>query len=480
MLYRLITFFLSIAALTATAGITVYPAGKGVPLIDDYTVRVRELPSGKWHDIDVYPVKVDEVKDAGHNVHEASMAYFDFEGKVEVEIIPRYAEPASARVRPLSYGIESILSGDTLHFELNRPANLSIEFNGDIFRNLHLFVGSPVDRPTPEEIASDGNLIYFGPGLHELKGGRLNVGSGKRVFVDGGAKVVGLIDVDGSRDVKIWGRGEVHPEERGHGIKIVRSKNVEVDGPIVTQLPVIKSDSVKVRNVKAISSYGWGDGFNIYSSNDVEYDGLFARNSDDCHTVYASRDSITGGCRNIMMKNSTLWADVAHPFMIGLHGSALAISPDAPADTIKNLYYTNIDILDHNEKQIDYQGCFAINCGDNNIVDGVTFDNVRVENFREGQLFNLRIFHNKKYCAAPGSIIENILFKDIVYNGNNAEISIIAGYDDDRIVRNLTFENLVINGVKITDDMPGKPVWYKTGDMARIFVGEHVENVKFQ
>ena len=28
-------------------------------------------------------------------------------------------------------------------------------------------------------------------------------------------------------------------------------------------------------------------------------------------------------------------------------------------------------------------------------------------------------------------------------------------------------------------DMPGKPAWYKTGDMARFFIGEHVENVTF-
>ena len=49
-----------------------------------------------------------------------------------------------------------------------------------------------------------------------------------------------------------------------------------------------------------------------------------------------------------------------------------------------------------------------------------------------------------------------------------------------RKVSGITFDNLVINGVKISDDMPGKPKWYKTGDMARIFIGEHVENVVFK
>jgi hypothetical protein len=28
--------------------------------------------------------------------------------------------------------------------------------------------------------------------------------------------------------------------------------------------------------------------------------------------------------------------------------------------------------------------------------------------------------------------------------------------------------------------MPGKPKWYKTADMANIFVGEHVEGIEFR
>ena len=32
----------------------------------------------------------------------------------------------------------------------------------------------------------------------------------------------------------------------------------------------------------------------------------------------------------------------------------------------------------------------------------------------------------------------------------------------------------------IYDEMPGKPRWYKTSDMARILIGEHVEGVVFK
>ena len=386
-------------------------------------------------------------------------------------------------MRPLSYNITPAVSGDTLTFSLSSPRNLSVEVNGDIFHNLHLFA-NPIDTHRPsakvlKNLKKHKDLIYFAPGVHNLPGDTLSIPSGTTVYIDGGARVYGQLIANGVSDVKFYGRGEVHPRGRGEGVYIKRSKNIEADGIIVTQIPVGGSDSVSINNVKAISYYGWGDGMNVFASDNVHYNNVFCRNSDDCNTVYATRKGFNGGCRNITMENSTLWADVAHPIMIGLHGSAAELGTDAPADTIQNLMYRNIDILDHQEKQIDYQGCFAINCGDNNLVKDITFDNIRVEDFRQGQLFNIRIFFNEKYCKAPGTCVKNVLFKDVVYNGSGDEVSIIAGYNQDRKVSDITFENLVINGVKISDDMPGKPKWYKTGDMARIFIGEHVDNVRF-
>lgn len=466
---------------SAYGTLTTYPAGEGVETLEDFTVNVRQLPDGKWQNISVYPVKVDEVVEAKHNARVASMAYFDFDGDVEIEVISNRNKVDSARVRPLSYEIPFCTSGDTVRFSLNQPRNLSVEINGDIFHNLHLFA-NPIDknRPTPKEIKKRKDLIYFGPGVHQLSGDSMQIPSNTTVYVDGGARVKGRLVTEGAENVKIYGRGEIHPEGRGEGIYIKRSKNVDIDGVIVTQVPVGGSDGVTVTNVKAISSYGWGDGMNVFASDNVSYDRVFCRNSDDCSTVYATRKGFKGGCNNISMTNSTLWADVAHPIMIGLHGSAKEIGVDAKPDTISNVVYRNIDILDHKEKQLDYQGCFALNCGDNNYVQDIAFDNVRVEDFREGQLFNIRIFFNDKYCAAPGSAIDNVLFKNITYNGRNAGTSIIAGYDDSRKVSNIIFDNLMINGRRISDDMPGKPKWYKTSDMAGIFVGEHVDNVVFK
>lgn len=526
---------------TVATQLVTYPAGDGVETLDDFTVEVRASGSNdEWQPVAVYPVRVDEVRGVAHHVEVASMAYFDFEGAVEVAVTYNRGDVDNVRIRPLSYGITASAE-KTFSFTLTQPMNLSVEVNGDIFHNLHLFAnGLDANRPSNKTLrqwmkAQNGksagkqlkqgnvkarrgsvadlqgrqgeqknrqgtqwsqtdlalpqggtsNLVYFAPGVHYLDGDTLRLYSNQTVYVDGGARVYGTLIADSVNNVKIYGRGEIHPSGRGEGIYLKHSTNIEVDGVIVTQAPVGNCDTVLMTNVKTISYYGWGDGLNVFASNNITYNRVFCRNSDDCSTIYATRKGFVGGCRNIVMKNATLWADVAHPIMIGLHGNANPVATNgddssANYDTIEDVLYQNVDILDHQERQLDYQGCMAICCGDNNLVRNLTFENIRVEDFRCGQLVNVRIVYNKKYCNAPGRGIDNVLFKNVTYTGEHSELSVISGYDATRKVSNVKFENLVINGEKISDDMPGKPKWYKTGDMGRIYIGEHVENVIFE
>ena len=461
-----------ICVLTGTAtGAKVEVAGapQGISLNNDFTVKVRPEGKSKWVLVPTYLVKVDEVRETKHHVEHASMATFDFSEKVEIAVTYNKGKIDSARVRPLSYDIPFTIEGNTLQFSLEKPANLSVEVNGDIFHNLHLFA-NPLDTFKVDKKNPD--LIYFGPGIHRFEGGEFRIPSGKTVYVAGGAVMMGRMLIENVHDVKLLGRGIIDPSVK-MGIRIANSRNVYVEGLVATQCATGGSDSVTIRNVKVISYFGWGDGMNVFSSRNVLFDRVFCRTSDDCTTVYGTRLGFEGPSSNITMQNSTLWADVAHPIFIGIHGNV-----DKP-EILENLNYVNIDILDHKEKQLNYQGCLAINAGDENLIRNVRFEDIRIENFRQGQLVNLRIFFNEKYCKAPGRGIENVVFKNVSYTGNRAEISVIEGYDAQRKVRNIRFENLRINGQIISDDMPGKPKWYHTGDMARIYVGPHVDGVSF-
>lgn len=468
---NIITFLLILVAslpVWATGKVVTAPAPNGVPLAHDFEVRVR-VEGGQWQRLDTYAFRVDRVDNARHNAEVASVATLEMEGEVEVEVVSLRERVDSFRIRPLSYNIKGTREGDTIRFRLDKPRYLSVEVNGDIYHNLHLFADSVMEKPRVKK----RDLIYFGPGLHDLGGDSLAIPSGKTVYLAQGAYVKGWLSVYKATGVRILGHGIVMPG-RHEGIMVRYSKDVAISGPVTTQMPVGGSEDVSVANAKVLTWYGWGDGFNVFASNHVSYNNVFARTSDDCSTIYCTRKDYHGGCRDIRVKGATYWADVAHPIMIGLHGDT------ARHETIEDVTYEDIDILEHAENQIDYQGCFGINNGDNILVRGVTFRDVHIEPIRRGMLFNLRVCYNKKYCAAPGRGIDGVTFSNVSYSGPMPNLGIIAGYGEDRRVRNIRFENLRINGRLISDTMEGKPAWYKTADMANIFVGEHVENITFK
>ena len=273
--------------------------------------------------------------------------------------------------------------------------------------------------------------------------------------------------------MSIIGRGIARPESGYEGCHVYRSRNVEIDGLVLNTCPVGESRGVRIHDVRSISHPQWGDGLNVFASHYVTYDRVFCRNSDDCTTAYATRKGHKGSVNNVRMSNSTLWADVAHPIFIGLHGN-----PEV-GDSITGLVYENIDILCQAEPQVDYQGCLAINCGDDNLVKDVLFDDIRIEEIIDGCILQVKVGWNQKYCTAAGRGVRNVRFRNVRYTGKLPNLSIITGYDALHTVDGVTFENLTINGRTISDDMPGKPPYHQTADYVPMFVGSHVKNLKF-
>jgi hypothetical protein len=445
----------------------VYTAPSEIARNKDFTVKVR-TQGGAWMDLVEYEVLVD-----AHNVRKASMVNFDFDGKVEVSVTSNRERIRSARIRPLSYNIPFRQKGNTLLFELTNPCNLSVEINGDLFHNLHLF-SNPLETDKPD--STDANVRYFGPGFYKLDSLRLK--SGEHLYLAGGAVLKGKIVCDRVHDVRINGRGILLNAHRG--VEITHSSNISVENILIvnpTHYTIFggQSDHLTLRNLRSFSAKGWGDGIDLMSCSDVSIEGIFLRTSDDCIALYGHRWDFYGDCRDVTVRNATLWADVAHPIMMGTHGN----SEPGKSEVIENLCFENIDILNHDEPQLNYQGCMTINVSDQNLARNIRFENIRVENFERGQLFNLRVTFNKKYATAPGRGIENVLFKNIDYNGVNANLSILEGYSEDRAVRNIVFENLRINGTTFSSNKLKIPGYMKYSDFARIYEGLFVEGVSF-
>lgn len=476
----IIFLLLQIFTTTLMAGtVTTYPLPAGAPLNNDYTIRVRP-DGGNWQTVGTYAWSVDHTNNGKHKVETTSVAYFDFTGRVDIEVKWNRGRVQTARVRPLSKGIKATIKDSTVSFSIDRPLDLSVEINGDIYHNVQLFANAsqPVYRSAAQVAKALGkkkkDILFYGPGYYDLGKDSITVASGQVLYVAGGAYIKGYASVWQADGAQVLGHGIINPGRQQAGLLVRYSRNITVDGPITTQLPVGESANVSVKNAKVISWYGWGDGMNVFASHDVSYHHVFCRTSDDCSTVYCTRLGYHGGCRNISISDAVYWADVAHPIMIGLHGD---IEKD---EVIEQVVYEDIDILQQREKQIDYQGCIAINDGDNITVRNLTFRNIRIEDIDEGMLVNFRVCYNKKYCHAPGRGIHDITLENISYNGTHANLSLMTGYDDSRTISGIHFKNLVINGTHIYDKMPGKPGWYKTADFARIFVGEHVSDVSFE
>jgi len=182
------------------------------------------------------------------------------------------------------------------------------------------------------------------------------------------------------------------------------------------------------------------------SCSDVTIDDVFLRNSDDCIALYTHRWNFYGDCRNVRVLNSTLWADIAHPINIGTHGNT-----ETGDEVLEDMLFKNIDILEHDEDDRDYQGCMAINVGDHNLAQNITFEDIRVESIQEGRLFHINVRFNGKYDKQPGQSIDGVTFRNITYNGVGENPSLIKGLDKDRMVRDVIFENVVVNGKKMKD-----------------------------
>lgn len=415
--------------------------GGGLPHNDDYTVRVREL-GGEWKDLFEYTVQVDM-----DNVQNASMVQFDMGSTVEVMVKKNNGTIQDVAIRPLSKKITYQQQGNTITFQLDKPQYLSVELNGDRLHNLHLFA-NPLETETYTKASQ--HVIYFGPGQHkpeDLPGIEFNIPSNTTVYLAPGAIVKAKLVVDRAENVRIIGRGIIdHPQR---GIEVTHSKNVTIDGITVINPDHYtvyggESKELTIRNLKSFSCKGWSDGIDLMCCSDVLIDNLFMRNSDDCIAIYAHRWNYYGDVKNVEVRNTVLWADIAHPINIGGHGD-----DEGDGEVIENLKFENIDILEQDEDDRLYQGCMAFGVGDKNLVRNVTFDNIRVESIQEGQLFHLAVLYNPKYNKAPGRGIENILFKNITYNGYGENPSLMEGYDAKSLVRNITFEHVVLNGKKV-------------------------------
>jgi hypothetical protein len=447
----------------------------------EFVVRVR-TPSGAWQDLYEHRVDVD-----WNNPQNATLVRFDFQGKVELAIQRSYAGFSKVAVRPASYAIKPRVVDDTVYIALDRPANFSVEFDGDKHHNLHVFAGAI------EQAAKPGgpDVVVFGPGVHRPPAGAkvFSFQSGQTVLIDGAAVLDAGISLDNVHDVTIKGHGLI---ERPSGdvrmtntaehdnsleshidgsaaIGIRNSRNIRIEGLTIINPPGVsigcmQSRDVRISDVKAFSAGPWADGIDIYSCQQVDIDRVFLRVADDCFALYNHRWDLYGDVRGIRVTNSTCWADVAHAMYMGLFGDK-----ERPEVT-EDIVFRNIDVLEINETQPRFQGVMAINANNSTIVRNVLFEDIRVDHMVEGKLFNFAVIGDDRFSMSPGAGIAGLTLRNIAYTGKGAAgPSTIQGYDQPRGVSGVTLDNVRIGGKKL-----GGP------DPRLLMIGPYTSDIRFR
>jgi len=228
-----------------------HPVPDNVILEKDYIVRVRAVGEEDFVELSTYRVKVDM-----HDVQNASMAYFDFEGEAEVEISgPWYIYQVD--IRPLSLSIPYNCDTKILRFTIDKPANLSIELNKDRRHNLHLFAGE-IETKIPDKMSENtlvisgslnrlsgfgsevmkrldempkGRTLYIEPGFYYLRETVLRIPSDTKIYLAGGAVIAGAFICSHAENIHIYGRGviyqpEFHRYSGINGIRLSFSRNL--------------------------------------------------------------------------------------------------------------------------------------------------------------------------------------------------------------------------------------------------------------
>lgn len=325
------------------------------------------------------------------------------------------------------------------------------------------------------EAMPEDRMLYVEPGIYYIGECIWHLPSHTHIYLEGGAVLMGGLAMEHAEDVYISGRGilylaDYHRFTSINGIRIGNSRNINIENIIFINPPhytvaLGNCENVVIRSIKSFSCEGWSDGVDMMSCRRVLVEGCFLRTSDDCVAIYGSRWDNHGGSREVTVRNMTLWADVAHPTMIGVHGDHRE-----EGDVIEEIIFENIDILEHHEFQPGYLGVLAINAGDKNLVRKVTYRNIRIEPFEHGKVLDFQVKWNKDYNPAPGRGIRDILVENVrVISGDGEELSVIAGYNAEFLVRDVRIRDFYRDGRKM-----------ESLEEAGIVVGEFAENVRLE
>jgi len=372
---------------------------------------------------------------------QTAFASFDLTGSSEVTVTCPEAIQ-SVKLLPSSSGITPVISGNHVTFTVSKPGQLTLEINGDWINSLHLFVNPPeTNIPSP----NDPNVIYYGPGVHEVES--VPVTSGKTVYIAAGAVVYGKAEQGNTHsaifalkgdNIVLRGRGIIDGSLCPRGTRSILSitgNNIKLEGVVLRDpcgftMPIRRADKVKVTYVKIFGWRGNSDGMDICNSHEVEVRDCFLRTLDDL--IVIKTDKGQGDAGDITVRHCVLWNEFAHALSLGAE----------LREPITNVLFSDCDIIHDKGRESLLR---VYNC-DSARVKNITFENIRIEEAR--RLMSLWIGKAGWSKESERGHIENVSFRNIssVAPERPGPLVELLGFDAEHAIDNVEFQQVLVGG----------------------------------
>lgn len=397
----------------------------------------------------------------------AAFCIFDLSGPVKVVVRP--AKPfKSAQVIPSRDRIATQVSGGAVTFTLDRPRHVTLLLDGDDSLALHLFVGEP-ETNIPK--ADDPNVLYFGPGLHDVT--TLEPKSGQTIYVAGGAvlraglkpgetgewseqwkvnfihgSVVNFKHVD---KVTLRGRGMIDSERIPHPGRSVLgfhgATNILIEGVTLRDaanwnMVIAKSKRVKVDNLRIISGRLNSDGINSVNSSDVTVTRCFVRNHDD--SIVCKTTEPGDACERIAVSDCQVWND---------WGFGLGVTYETRAP-IHDAVFLRCDILSCRH------WCLGVHLSDGSTVSDIHFADIEIEDLTaagklggshsaltpEPRLLKMTIQHDVWGKDKTFGKVRDVTIEDVTIHGPKMLASEINGANAEHTIDRVTLRHVGLAG----------------------------------
>lgn len=385
----------------------IYPVTRTLPEVGDY----RVLVNGKEVALDTARVSAIPFNRRwpGHQREIEQSELISFlslctDEPLELEIYP--SEPFErVEIRPRSASIPyEITERGSILIKLAAAQYFTVEPYGRS-RALHVFVDPMTEYGVRE---GDGDVLYFGPGEHEV--GMIQLHSGQTLYLDEGAVVYACIRAMDAENIRILGHGildnshnketilfeanavgntmAVNNAQRLHTVQFEYCKNVLIDGitirdSLVYNVRPMATRGLTVRNVKIIGCWRYNsDGIDMHNCEDVLIENCFLRTYDDsicvkgmdCYydgdveeAVYNAMHhggEVYDTFRHVRVRRCVIWND---------WGRALEIGAETRAEEISDVLFEDCDIIHLTHDVLD---CQNVDYAD---IHDITWRDIRIE-----------------------------------------------------------------------------------------------------